>query len=197
MDTITFNHVTKLFVRQALIVKQEERSGPTLLGYATRGCVGVYCWWKGLVQVNGRQEVMARRLAYSVNSDLPCLEAIAGKAVGEKEAVGGKLRRNRRAPYAAWLVQTIRGRYLSQCARTEASVLVFERHARSIMSERGLRPTDAAAVLPYAVALFFDHRTVDQIDAVAITHTDVFKSSLEEYNAEYFSWGQAAAQAEA
>jgi len=140
---------------------------------------------------------MARNLTYSVNSDLPCLKAIAGKAVGGEEVVQGKLRRNRRAPFAAWLVQTIRGSHLSQCVRTEASVLVFERHARSIMAEHGLRPTDAAAVLPYAVALFFDHRTVDQIDAVAITNTAVFKSSIEEYNAEYFSWGQAAAQAEA
>ncbi|QKN22653.1 hypothetical protein [Erysiphe necator associated tombus-like virus 7] len=197
MDTITFNHVTKLFVRQALIVKQPERTGPSLLGLVSSRCVGVYCWWYGFVQVNERQEVMARRLAYSVNSDLPNLEAIAGSAVGEKEVVGGKLRRNRRAPYAAWLVQTIRGRHLSQCVRTEASVLVFERHARSIMAEHGLRPTDAARVLPYAVGLFFDHRTVDQIDAVAITNTAVFKSSVEEYSARYFSWGQAAAQAEA
>lgn len=197
MDTITFNHVTKLFVRQALIVAEPEVTRPSLLGLATQKCVGVYCWWKGYVQVNERQEVMARRLAYSVNSDLPCLEAIAGKAIGDGEVVGGKLRRNRRAPYAAWLVQTIRGEHLSQCVRTEASVLVFERHARAIMAKSGLRPTDAARVLPYAVALFFDHRTVDQIDAVAITHTAVFKSSVEEYSAKYFSWGQAAAQAEA
>lgn len=140
---------------------------------------------------------MANRLAYSVNSDLPCLGAIAGKAIGGEEVTKRKLRRNRVAPFAAWLVQTVRGEHLSQCARTEASVLVFERHARSIMAEHGVRPTDAARVLPYATALFFDHRTVDQIDAVAITYTDVFKSSMEEYSAEYFSWGQAAAKAEA
>lgn len=197
MDTTTFNHVNKLFVRQALIVKQPEFVGPTLLGAIGFQCVRVYCWWKGFVQVNGRQEVKAQRLAYSVNSDLPCLEAIAGKAIKGEKVSAGRLRRNRVAPFAAWLVQTIRGEHLSQCVRTEASVLVFERHARSIMAERGLRPTDAARVLPYATALFFDHRTVDQIDAVAITHTDVFKSSIEEYNATYFSWGQAAAQAEA
>lgn len=189
MDTNTPDHVDIQFDTDTAV--------STLLETVTSVGVELYCWWKGYARVNERQEVMGNRLAYSVNSDLPNLEAIAGAAIGDKEVVGGKLRRNRRAPYAAWLVQTIRGRHLSQCSRTEASVLVFERHARSIMAEHGLRPSDAARVLPYATALFFDHRTVDQIDAVAITNTAVFKSSVERYNAKYFSWGRAAAKAEA
>lgn len=183
MDTITLNHV---------------RTCSTLLEKITTVSVGAYCWWNGLVQVNGRQESTADTLATMVNRDDGLdLEAIAPGVVGEGGKVTRCVRRKRKAPFAAWLVQTIRGAHLSQCVRTEASVLVFERHARSLMAEHGVRPTDAAKVLPYATALFFEHRSVDQIDAVAITQTAVFKSSMEEYSAKYFSWGRASAKAEA
>lgn len=189
MDTTTSNHVEIDF--------DVESAVSSLLDTTTSVGVGLYCWWKGYVQVNGRQESTADTLATMVNRDDGLdLEAIAPGVI-EEGKVTRRVTRKRKAPFAAWLVQTIRGEHLSQCARTEASVLVFERHARSIMAERGVRPTDAAKVLPYAVALFFDHRSVDQIDAAAITQAAVFKTSVEEYNAKYFSWGRAATKVEA
>lgn len=183
MDTITSNHVN---------------SASLLLESVKASAVDIYCWWKGYVQVNGRQESIAKELTVAVDGEeVLDLETIAPGVVEENGKVTRPVSRRKKAPFASWLVQTIRGSHLSQCERTEASVLVFERHARSIMAEHGVRPTDAAKVLPYAVALFFDHRSVDQIDAVAITQTAVFKSSIEKYRATYFSWGRASAQAEA
>lgn len=169
----------------------------SLLEGVTSAGVGLYCWWKGYERVNVRQEAMAVRLdAFSDWEDMADLDAIAPRD-GEDKDSPRRVSRRRRAPFAVWLVQTIRGLHLTQCSRTEASVLVFERHARALMAEHGVRPTDAATVLPYATSLFFDHRSVDQIDAVATTYTDVFKTSVKKYDARYFYWGQAAAKAEA
>jgi len=129
---------------------------------------------------------MATRLAFYVSDDdcLP-LDAVSESIEKGDVVVERRVRRSRRAPFAAWLVSHIRGVALSQCVRTEASVMVFERHARAIMAERGVRPSDAAAVLPYATALFFDPRAVDQIEAVAITNSASFVNSRREYSANY------------
>lgn len=190
MGTTTQNHVIN-------IDYDVNSAASSLLEGAKSAAVGLYCWWKGYERVNARQEAEAIRLdLHSDCENMADLDTIAPRD-GEDKGSPRRVSRRRRAPFAAWLVQTIRGSHLSQCSRTEASVLVFERHARALMAEQGVRPTDAAAVLPYATSLFFDHRTVDQIDAVAITHTDVFKSSVKKYEARYFFWGRAAAKAEA
>lgn len=190
MDTITQNHVIDIDF-------DVESATSSLLEGVTNTCVRAYCWWKGYERVNARQEAEATRLnEFSEWEESADLDAIAPRD-SEDEDSPRRVSRRKRAPFAVWLVQTIRGSHLSQCVRTEASVLVFERHARALMAEHGVRPTDAAAVLPYATSLFFDHRTVDQVDAVAITHTDVFKSSVRKYEARYFHWGRAAAKAEA
>jgi hypothetical protein len=157
-------------------------------------CVSLYCWFRGFAKVSGEQTRLAQTLAFYANEeDQLDLEAVTVPVCDEEGEVTSRgVSRARRAPFAAWLVGTIRGLHLSQCLRTESNVLVFERHARSIMSEYGVRPTDAARVLPLATALFFDHRTVDQIDGAAITQASSFKTSRSKYAARYFSWGRVA-----
>lgn len=148
----------------------------------------VWCWWVGAVRVNARQEKTATRLAFYVDDEDPLdLDAVSDPVEKDGEVVGRRVRRVKRAPFASWLVATIRGEHLSQCLRTEANVLVFERHARSVMAKHGVRPTDAAAVLPYATALFFDHRSFDQIEAVAITNATSFVDARRAYTATYVS----------
>jgi len=149
-----------------------------------------YCWWTGSTRVSGAQDKIARNLSYGIDHGDTNLEAITTVVVKDGE-VTRKLRRNRRMPYVSFLVATIRGAHLEQCSRTESNELVFGRHARSLMAEHRLRPTDAARVLPLAAALFFDHRSVDQIDAVAISQSASFKSSRRAYSAKYVSWGWA------
>lgn len=146
----------------------------------------IWCWWNGFVRVNARQEKTASRLAFYV-SDEDCLDLDAVSELVEDDvgATERRVRRARKAPFASWLVSHIRGVHLSQCPRTDASVMVFERHARAIMAEHGVRPSDAAAVLPYATALFFEHRSFDQIEAAAITNAASFVNSRREFSANY------------
>jgi hypothetical protein len=131
---------------------------------------------------------MARSLAALVDDaeDLD-LEAVSELVVLSNGRPERRVRRKKVAPFASFLVGTIRGELLSQCLRTESNVLVFERHARSLMAEHGVRPTDAARVLPYATALFFDHRSFDQIEAAAITHATSFVNARRAFTAEYVS----------
>lgn len=148
----------------------------------------LWCWWTGALRVNARQERVARQLSKFVDADEPLdLEAVSDTMVVDEKVTHRSVRRNKRMPFAAWLVATIRGEHLSQCLRTEANVLVFERHARSIMAKHNVRPTDAAKVLPYATALFFDHRSFDQIEAVAITQASSFVDARRMYQATYVS----------
>lgn len=140
------------------------------------------------MRVNSRQERMARLLAASVDDaedlDLEAVSEFVELSGGRSER---RVRRKKVAPFASFLVGTIRGELLSQCLRTESNVLVFERHARSVMAKHGVRPTDAARVLPYATALFFDHRSFDQIEAAAITQATSFVNARRAYSAEYVS----------
>lgn len=198
MDTTTFNPAFAIF---ALITILIAYIAVLTCFAAARNMkswyVDVLCWWKGYERVNVRQEAFALKLDRELNNDdMPELDEIAPREATKRGPIR-PVRRKQRAPFAAWLVQTIRGSHLSQCKRTDSNVLVFERHARSIMSEHGVRPTDAAALLPYATALFFEHRSDDQIDAVAITYTDVFKSTVNKYEAAYYYSGRASAHAEA
>jgi len=127
-------------------------------------------------------------MAFYVDEEDPLdLDAVSEPVEVDGKVVERRVRRVRRAPFASWLVNTIRGEHLSQCLRTEANVLVFERHARSLMAKHGVRPTDAAAALPYATALFFDHRSFDQIEAVAITNATSFVDSRRAFTATYVS----------
>lgn len=178
-----------LAVPSALIVKA---TGPTPYKQVISSGVDVYCWLFGLKQVSASQEKVAEDLAFYANADDDLtLDAVTEEVVGEDGKVAERrVRRNRKHPFASFLVQTIRGQHLSQCSRTDSNVLVFERHARAIMATHGVRPTDAAKVLPLATALFFEHRTVDQIDAVAITQAAPFKSSRKDFSSKYFSWGR-------
>lgn len=160
-----------------------------------RKVVDCYCWWRGYTQVTGAQVKLADTIAYHANDeDMLDLEAVTEVVVDESdEFVERRVRRARKAPFVSWLVATIRGQYLSQCAYTESNALVFERHARSLMEKHGVRPTDAARVLPLATSAFFYHRTVDQIDGAAIIQAPAFKSSMQLYNAKYYCNGRVAA----
>lgn len=148
----------------------------------------VWCWWVGAVRVNSRQEKMARSLAAAVDDldDLD-LDSVSDAVTLDGGRTERRVRRKKVAPFASFLVGTIRGELLSQCLRSESNVLVFERHARSLMAKHGVRPTDAAKVLPYATALFFDHRSFDQIEAAAITQATSFVNARRAYSAEYVS----------
>lgn len=140
------------------------------------------------MRVNARQERLASQLALGVDEDeSPDLDSVSEPVLKEDKLVERRVRRTKRAPFASYLVSVIRGSHLSQCERTESNVLVFERHARSIMAEHNVRPTDAARVLPYATALFFDHRSFDQIEAVAITQAASFVSTRAAFTARYVS----------
>jgi len=131
---------------------------------------------------------MANLLASGVDEEEPLgLEAVSDAVMEGDKLKERRVRRSKKAPFASYLVSVIRGSHLSQCERTESNVLVFERHARSIMAEHGVRPSDAARVLPYATALFFDHRSFDQIEAVAITQATSFVSSRAAFTARYIS----------
>lgn len=170
-----------------------ENALPCPIGMTLKFGVSVYCWFRGFTKVSGKQVQIAQTLAFHVDDEEPLdLEAVTEIEDENSKVPVRRVNRARRAPFASWLVQTIRGAHLSQCLRTEANVLVFERHARALMAEHGVRPTDAARVLPFATALFFDHRSVDQIDAVAITQAASFKTSRSKYVARYFSWGRVA-----
>lgn len=154
--------------------------------------IASYCWWTGRVRVSDAQTSIANNLSYGVDHGDTTLEAVTFVSSEDERGVSERrLRRRRKLPYVSFLVSTIRGAHLEQCLRTESNEMVFGRHARSLMAEHKLRPTDAARVLPLAAALFFDHRSVDQIDAVAITQAASFKSSRRGYSAKYVSWGWA------
>jgi len=178
-----------LAVPSLLVVKA---TGPTPYKLIISKGVDLYCWCTGRKQVSASQEKVAEDLAFYANDeDDLTLDEVSEPIVEEDGKVASRrVRRTRRHPFASWLVQTIRGLHLSQCSRTDSNVLVFERHARAIMATHGVRPTDAARVLPLATALFFDHRTFDQIDAVAITQAAPFKSSRRDFSSKYFSWGR-------
>jgi len=140
------------------------------------------------VRVNSRQEQMAHRLAgYTDDLGDLDLDAVSELVVEDDGRRERRVRRRRVAPFASFLVASIRGEHLSQCLRTESNVLVFERHARSLMAKHGVRPTDAAKVLPYATALFFDHRSFDQIEAAAITNATSFVEARRAFSAKYVS----------
>jgi len=157
--------------------------------------IDAYCWFRGYTQVTERQVQLAQTIAFHVDGDDQLdLEAVTEVVLNEDGGVlERRVRRARKAPFVSWLVQTIRGQHLSQCSRTESNVLVFERHARAIMSEHGVRPTDAARVLPLATATFFEHRSVDQIDGVAIIQAPAFVKSRQLYSASYYCNGRVAA----
>jgi len=159
--------------------------------------VDTYCWFRGFVQVTGKQVALADSLAYYVDDeqeDALQLEEVSEEVLDEDGSlIERRVRRARKAPFVSWLVQYVRGRHLSQCQDNEANRLVFERHARSIMEEHNVRPTDAARVIPLATATFFHHRSVDQIDAAAIIHAPSFKTSMRKYNAKYYCNGRVAA----
>jgi len=178
-----------LAVPSMLVVKA---TGPTPYKKIISSGVDVYCWVFGMKQVSASQEKIAEDLAFYANADDDLtLGAVTEEVLGaEGKVVERRVRRSRKHPFASFLVQTIRGQHFSQCLRTDSNVLVFERHARAIMATHGVRPTDAAKVLPLATALFFDHRTVDQIDAVAIPHAAPFKSARKDFSSRYFSWGR-------
>lgn len=153
--------------------------------------VASYCWLTGRTRVSGAQDKIARNLAYGVDLGDTDLESVTERYELNGKLVERRVRGRRKMPYVSFLVATIRGAHLEQCSRTESNELVFGRHARSLMAAHGVRPTDAARVLPLAASLFFDHRSVDQIDAVAITQAASFKSSRRGYSAKYVSWGWA------
>lgn len=182
-------------IKREIIMETTTHNYVPLSGYAQLTSLvlqTVYCKIFGFVPVSERQTRLADTLAFYVNEEDGCdLDAVTEAVVEEEKVVERRVRRGRVAPFASWLVGTIRGLHLSQCERTESNVLVFERHARSLMSTHGVRPTDAARVLPLATALFFDHKSVDQIDAIAITQAQAFKSSRKLYSSKYFSWGWA------
>lgn len=150
-----------------------------------------FCWLTGRTRVSGAQDKVARNLSYGIDQGDTDLESVTERYELDGKVTERRVRGRRRMPYTSFLVATIRGAHLEQCARTESNELVFGRHARSLMAEHGVRPTDAARVLPLAASLFFDHRSVDQIDAVAITQAASFKSSRRGYSARYVSWGWA------
>lgn len=146
----------------------------------------VWCWWYGVVPVSARQEALASQLCrLSDEGEEEDFRAMCDVVSKDGEAVVRKVRRRKHAPFAAYVVSQIRGAHLSQCVRTAANVLVFERHARSIMAKHGLRPSDAARVLPYATMLFFDHRSYDQIEAAAMTNAASPVQSRRAYGAVY------------
>lgn len=153
--------------------------------------VASYCWWTGRTRVSGAQDRIARNLSYGIDQGDTDLESVTERYELNGKLVERRVRGRRKMPYVSFLVATIRGAHLEQCARTESNELVFGRHARNLMATHGVRPTDAARVLPLAAALFFDHRSVDQIDAVAITQSASFKSSRRGFSAKYVSWGWA------
>lgn len=150
-----------------------------------------YCWLTGRTRVSGAQDKIARNLSYGIDLGDTNLESVTERCEKDGKLVERRVRGRRKMPYVSFLVSTIRGAHLEQCLRTESNELVFGRHARSLMAEHGVRPTDAARVLPLAASLFFDHRSVDQIDAVAISQSASFKSSRRGYSAKYVSWGWA------
>lgn len=154
-----------------------------------------YCWMRGFTRVKGRQIQLAQTIGFYADEDEPLdLEAVTDEVVDDSGSLlYRKVRRSKKAPFVSWLVATIRGAHLSQCPYTESNVLVFERHARSLMEKHGVRPVDAAKVLPLATATFFFHRTVDQIDGAAIIHAPAFKTSVKKYLAKYYCNGQVAA----
>lgn len=154
--------------------------------------IGAYCWWTGRTRVSGAQLKIANNLSYGIDHGDTTLEAITVE-VGKCEdgTPARRIRRRRKLPYASFLVATLRGAHLEQCSRTESNVMMFGRHARSLMAKHGLRPTDAARVLPLAAALFFEHRSIDQIDGAAIPHAPSFKTSRVAFLAKYVSWGWA------
>jgi hypothetical protein len=153
--------------------------------------VAGYCWWTGRARVSRAQKSVANNLSFGIDHGDTELESVTERYELDGKVVERRVRGRRKLPYVSFLVATIRGAHLSQCSRTESNVLVFERHARNLMATHGVRPTDAARVLPLAAALFFDHRSVDQIDAVAITQAASFKSSRRGFSAKYVSWGWA------
>lgn len=159
------------------------------------GVVDVYCWLRGYTQVTERQVQLGQTIGFHIDDeDQLDLEAVTEQVLGEGGVVlERRVRRARKAPFVSWLVQTIRGQHFSQCANTASNVLVFERHARAIMAEHGVRPTDAARVLPLATSTFFNHRSVDQIDGEAITQSPAFVKSMKLFNAKYYSNGRVAA----
>jgi hypothetical protein len=186
MDTILSNTVSCLFAAGVVyIFVVLLPKVPTFFSWVR---FVAWCWWVGAVRVNSRQEKMARSLAACVDDaedlDLEAVSDLVELNGGRSER---RVRRKKVAPFASFLVGTIRGELLSQCLRTESNVLVFERHARSLMAKHGVRPTDAARVLPYATALFFDHRSFDQIEAAAITQATSFVNARRAYSAEYVS----------
>jgi len=150
-----------------------------------------YCWWTGRARVSSSQDKVARNLSFGIDQGDTDLESVTERFEKDGEVVERRVRGRRKLPYVSFVVATIRGAHLSQCVRTDSNVLVFERHARNLMAAHGVRPTDAARALPLATALFFEHRSVDQIDAVAIAQAASFKSSRRGYSAKYVSWGWA------
>ncbi|APG76467.1 hypothetical protein 1 [Hubei tombus-like virus 3] len=166
--------------------------------FVTWVCFVVWCWWNGVVQVSAQQERMGARLAFYADEEDPLdLDAVSELCEDDVGRSTRRVRRSRKAPFAAWLVEEIRGAHLSQCSRTDANVLIFERYARSIMAEHNVRPSDAAKVLPYATILFFEHRSFDQIAAVGTTQSSAFVSARRDFAAKYvgrsgwFSFGNA------
>lgn len=192
-STIPYREITMATTYEIEVIDELSDSAVKLLTCTLPTfAVAGYCWWTGRTRVSGAQAKIANNLSYGIDHGDTTLEAVTyvtgedGKGVSER-----RLRRRRKLPYVAFLVATIRGAHLEQCSRTESNEMVFGRHARSLMAEHKLRPTDAARVLPLAASLFFDHRSVDQIDAVAITQAASFKSSRRGYSAKYVSWGWA------
>lgn len=185
MATTTFDTLTS-FAILAGILSATIFACYSVFSLARRLAHVVWCWWYGVVPVGARQEARAALLGQLVDyGDEESLEAMCDVVSKDGEAIARKVRRRKHAPFAAYVVNQIRGAHLSQCIRTPANVLVFERHARSIVAKHGVRPSDAARVLPYATMLFFDHRSYDQIEAAAMTHAASNVRSRQAYSALY------------